>query len=110
MDTPMHSTASAMLNPRELSTLSPYPKFIIGSPISTGNLRFNIPLPNLPYTGNINATSFGNLCYNFNPPAPPPPTWITLAQIKFLSIFAIPPPAPFDEDCASFPFRSFYTP
>ena len=94
---------SAMLNPRKLSALPTHPKLINGPHTSVGNLRFNIPLPNLPYTGNVNATSFGNLCYNFNPPGPPLPTWVTFAQINFLSIFAIPPPAPFDEDCASVP-------
>ncbi|KAH9926265.1 alpha/beta-hydrolase [Epithele typhae] len=64
-----------------------------------GHLRFSAPVANSPYTGKINATAFGNICYNFVSPQPPFPTWITPEQLQFLEVFDTPAPAPSSEDC-----------
>ncbi|RPD58883.1 alpha/beta-hydrolase [Lentinus tigrinus ALCF2SS1-7] len=65
-----------------------------------GKLRFNIPEPIGPYTGLLNATGFGNQCYNsLTTHSFPSPDWVTPEMADYFKIFNGITTSPFDEDC-----------
>ncbi|KAI0060457.1 carotenoid ester lipase precursor, partial [Artomyces pyxidatus] len=65
----------------------------------TGNLRFRLPVPNLPYSGVHNATAFGHSCIQQTSPMPVP-SGLSPGGLAFLQTGAAPAPlAPDDEDC-----------
>ena len=59
---PTDSSEYLLLNLRA----SEYPFHVISSTLTrherTGDLRFRLPVPNSPYTGNVDATQFGSPC------------------------------------------------
>ena len=56
--------------------------------------------PNAPYTGTLNATVFGPLCFNFDNQTGPEPDWVTPQEVAYLATLdAIPASSAFSEDC-----------
>ncbi|KAH9926258.1 alpha/beta-hydrolase [Epithele typhae] len=65
-----------------------------------GDLRLRVPEPIDPYTGTINATAFGDLCFNFDNETGTPPPWVTPQEGAYLhTLDAIPVTSTFSEDC-----------
>ncbi|TBU30166.1 alpha/beta-hydrolase [Dichomitus squalens] len=64
-----------------------------------GDLRFNLPKPVIPYSGTVNATVFGNLCYNFLNPFSQTASWLTPEMVAYLGIFSQLVARPYAEDC-----------
>ncbi|KAI0719825.1 carotenoid ester lipase [Cerioporus squamosus] len=65
-----------------------------------GNRRLAPPEPVPPYTGTINASAWGNYCFNtFTLRTSALPPWTTPEMQQYISIFDSLVPAPFDEDC-----------
>ncbi|KAI0709654.1 alpha/beta-hydrolase [Cerioporus squamosus] len=66
----------------------------------TGELRLNLPKTVAPYTGVVNATDFGNQCYNsLDTDSTQFPDWVTPEMAEYFEIFNNFATSPYDEDC-----------
>ena len=67
---------------------------------SVGALRFNLPKPVEAYSGILNATAFGNQCYNsLTVNSTPIPDWVNSEMVDYFTIFNNIATVPSDEDC-----------
>ncbi|RPD58884.1 alpha/beta-hydrolase [Lentinus tigrinus ALCF2SS1-7] len=65
-----------------------------------GELRLNLPQPARPYTGVVNATAFGNQCYNsLQAGSLPFPSWETPEMLNYFRVFENFATSQFSEDC-----------
>ncbi|OSC99767.1 carotenoid ester lipase precursor [Trametes coccinea BRFM310] len=64
-----------------------------------GNLRLRLPQPVKPYTGVVNATTFGNQCIQQDFVLPPFPDDVPEAAQQYLEDFIAIPDVPQSEDC-----------